>query len=81
MILPKKHLSTDRSLLYIGAEVLDLLRRPSTVSGLWHAFQKFRCQSDELANVTYDWFVLCLDFLFAVGALEIDSGLLRRKFK
>ena len=42
MILPSKHLSEDRALVTIGAEVLGLLREPKTVSRLWTDLKKKR---------------------------------------
>lgn len=78
MILPKKHLSTDRCLLYVGAEVLRLLSRPRTVSSLWHDLKIHRSKKNELSVITYDWFVLSLDFLHTLGVIKIEDGLLRR---
>jgi len=78
LILPKKHLATDRSLLYVGAEILQLLGRPRTTSGLWHQFKRYRSEQAELSTITYDWFILALDFLFALGVLTYEGGLLRR---
>jgi len=79
MILPKKHLSPDRSLLYLGAELIELLRRPKTVSSLWNDFTRRRAVNNELSTVTYDWFILALDFLNAVGAIEMSDRFLRRR--
>lgn len=77
MILPTKHLPTDRSLLGIGAEVLYLLRQPKTVSSLWTDIQELR---GELASrLPFDWFVLTLDFLHTIGAIRIDQGRLMRQ--
>jgi hypothetical protein len=35
MILPSKHLTTERSLLAIGADILSLLKEPKSVSKIW----------------------------------------------
>ena len=35
MILPTKHIRTERALIGIGAEILALMQKPKTVSGLW----------------------------------------------
>lgn len=48
------------------------------MSSLWHEFKRHRAQKDELSLVTYDWFVLSLDFLYSIGAVTIEDGLLRR---
>ncbi len=79
MILPTKGISPDRALLSVGGEVLDLLPEPTTVSRLWHDLMQRRTQRDQQAPVTYDWFVLALDFLFAIGAIELDERTLIRR--
>ena len=78
MILPTKHLSIDRSLLGVGADVLSLLEEPKTVSRLWGDLQERRAQS-AAGRVTFDWFVLSLDLLHAVGAVENARGRLARR--
>lgn len=78
MILPSKHLSQDRALLTVGARVLQHLSRPKTVSAVWE--ELFR-QGEETQHSTqslgFDQFVLGLDLLFLVGAVQLDEGLLR----
>lgn len=76
MILPTKGLAVDRALLSVGGEVLRRLDRPTTVSKLWDQIR--RRQSSLLESVPYDWFVLSLDLLFIVGAVELEDGRLRR---
>jgi len=78
MILPTKRLNQDRSLLYIGAEVLRLLPEPKTVSRLWDDLKRSRVTASEGALVTYDWFVLVLAFLFALGGIELVRGRIRK---
>ena len=77
MILPTKHLPTDRSLLGIGAEVLYLLDRPKTVSRLWIDIQEHRGESAR--RLTFDWFILSLNLLYAIGALQMNRGRLSRQ--
>lgn len=73
MILPAKHLGADRAILGVGAEILKYLDRPSTVSGLWHRVRTNR-QAVEGWPLSFDWFVLALDFLYASGAVEYEAG-------
>jgi hypothetical protein len=80
MILPSKHLPQDRALLTVGADVLACLSRPKTVSALWAELTR---QNDGLTStlprrITYDWFLLALDLLYALGTIELDSGLVAR---
>jgi hypothetical protein len=80
MILPSKHLQQDRALLTVGARVLTFLVRPKTVSALWEELNK---QDASLVTgprkITYDWFLLALDLLYAMGTIELESGLVARR--
>jgi len=76
MILPSKHIAPDRALLTIGAEIIAILDRPRTVSYVWDVLRRKR----ETGRVFgYDWFLLSLDLLFLVGAVEYRSGSLVRR--
>jgi hypothetical protein len=78
MILPTKHIRSDRALIAIGGELLSCLAEPMTVSRLWDELRSRRGSPSEPAPVSYDWFVLALDLLFMVGAVELDRGLVRK---
>ncbi len=75
MILPTKYITTENSLLGLGALILTRLDKPVTVSSLWEEMRN----SPQIA--TYERFTLCLDFLYMVNALEYDEGKLRRAAK
>jgi hypothetical protein len=77
MILPTKHIAIERSLLFVGAEIIKLLKRPRTVSSLWSAFRNLHGES-ERSNVSYDWFILSLDFLCMLGIAEVKEDKIRR---
>jgi hypothetical protein len=78
MILPTKHVRPERALIGVGAEVLDILKRPMTVSRLWDEVRGRRSLHTPSAPIDYQWFVLSLDLLYTVGAVDIDRGLVRR---
>ena len=78
MILPTKHIRPDRALLAVGGDLLLSLREPMTVSRLWDDFRSKRGDPDKPAPINYDWFVLALDLLFMINAVEFDRGLLRK---
>lgn len=78
MILPTKRLPQDRALLAIGADALLLLRQPQTVSKLWEDMKRRRGARKDATPLPFDWFILSLGFLFAIGALELRDGRLHR---
>ena len=71
-LLPNKHVPTNRSLVGIGGLVLENLDRPTNVSRLWESVK------DEQGIANFHNFVLTLDYLFAVGAIDYERGLLSR---
>jgi hypothetical protein len=78
MLLPTKRLSTEKSLLVVGARVLIELVRPQTISHVWDRVSR-HYQSTSLGSIDFEWFVLALDFLFAIGSLEFRQGRLHRR--
>lgn len=77
MILPTKHLSIDRSLLGVGADILTVLDRPKTVSSIWTDFQALRGKTAQ--RIPYDWFVLAISMLYSIEALQMSRGLLEKQ--
>jgi hypothetical protein len=70
MILPDKHINLDQSILGGGAALLEQLVRPLTVTGLWERSMQY----SEIGN--FERFILTLDFLFTIGALDLRDDLL-----
>ena len=80
MILPSKHLPQDRALLTVGSRVLAQLQGPRTVSALWEEFT--HSDSDDVGRLfplSYDSFVLCLDLLYSMNAIELQDGIISRR--
>jgi hypothetical protein len=75
MILPTKHMPTSKSVLSVGASVLTSLSRPKTVSKLW---DEINLKQTGSSTVTFDWFVLALDFLYAASMIAAEDGVLRK---
>jgi hypothetical protein len=72
MILPTKHVSLDKSLLGAGACVLSILSEPMTPTGIWE-------KAKHAAEIgTYGRFLLTLDFLYAIRAIDLADGLIVR---
>ncbi len=78
MILPTKHLAQDRALLTVGARILPRLVQPKTVSALWEELSGVTASMNKSGTLRYDGFVLALDLLFLVGAVQLKDGLLTR---
>jgi hypothetical protein len=78
MILPTKHVRPERALIGIGAEVLASLQHPMTMSKLWDEIRGRRTLHTPNAPIDYEWFVLSLDLLYMIGAIEFDRGLVMR---
>lgn len=72
MILPNKYISIKNSVLGLGVIVLNNLYKPQTVSAIWNAVS----ETPEIA--TFDRFVMTLDFLYTIGAIEIKKGMIQK---
>ncbi|MDP9795979.1 hypothetical protein J2S43_004491 [Catenuloplanes nepalensis] len=79
MITPTKGIAPQRALVVVGAQVLQLLDRPMTVSQTWARLKEWRSGHGHHAPLPFWWFVLSLDVLYALGVLELDRDLLRRR--
>ena len=73
MILPTKHISTRNSLLGVGATIIEHLNHPRTVTSLWSDLSKV----PEVA--TFERFVLVLDLLYMIRAIELEEGLIHKR--
>ncbi len=72
MILPTKHIKLSNSLLSIGAVLLKSLDSNHTVTSLW-------ATTHTLSEVkTFERFTLGLDFLFMIGVVDFQDGILKR---
>lgn len=80
MILPTKHITPERALLTIGSRVLICLDQPKTVSALWLDTQRLLKKdfSKTLNNLSYNTFILTLDLLFLVSAIQYENGLIAK---
>jgi hypothetical protein len=78
MILPTKGIEPDRALLAIGGRVLQLLDTPKTVSRIWEEIRRGRKESHVDTNLSFDWFILSLDLLYVIGAIEFTRGKLEK---
>jgi hypothetical protein len=69
VILPTKHLPPSRSLLAVSAYLLEEIQGSRhTVNRLWE-----QVRADDRVG-TFERFVLALDLLYIVGAVELAAG-------
>jgi len=74
MILPTKHLPPDRAIISVASEVYNLIGKRSSVSSIWNDLQDKHNSLMQQGKISYDWFILSLDFLYIIGAIEENSG-------
>ena len=72
MILPTKHIDVSRSLIGLGAEVLNHIDRPQTVSTLWQSATSIK------GIGSFETFTMALDFLYVIGAIEFEENFVRK---
>lgn len=72
MILPDKNINLDYSLLKCGGIILNTLKEPLTISALWESVKT------QEAFAGFDKFVLTMDFLYMINAIQYNNGVLKR---
>lgn len=72
-ILPDKHIRLSRSLLNVGAVLLEMMDSDRTVTELW---DRARARSEVR---TFDRFVDGMDLLFILGAVRFHEGRIARE--
>ena len=73
MILPKKHLPIDESVFGFGAYLLQHLKKPNTIDKLWEIYITDYKEAAYSAKFSFDQFVVAIDFLYAVGAVQLNG--------
>ena len=72
MIMPDKNITLRYSLLHCGALVLNELQESDTVSALREKTNKHE------VFLSYEKFILTLDYLYSIGAISLRDGLIVR---
>lgn len=78
MITPTKGIAPQRALLTIAAQISLILTEPMTVSQAWTALKVWRAKNSNNAALPFSWFVLALDVLYSLGAVELRGGLIQK---
>lgn len=79
MLTPTRGIAPDRALLAVGAQILMELESPLTVSQAWSRTRARRKKLGHHSPVSFGWFVLALDALHALGAVDMHDDLLVRR--
>lgn len=73
MILPEKHLSLDESLFGFGAYLLDKIGKNSSIDHLWRSYLSDYKNNIYSVKFTFDQYIITIDYLFAINAIEINQ--------
>jgi hypothetical protein len=73
MILPSKHIRVAESLLGYAGFILSKLHGPKTIDELWTECTKANDTKRFPAYHGFDQLVLALDYLFIIGAIDINN--------
>jgi len=76
MILPTKYLPHDRALITVGGAILGHLQEPRSVSALWDCVREAQVYGTADPLISFDWFVLALNLLYAMSAIDYRDGII-----
>jgi hypothetical protein len=71
MIYPNKTIKLKYTLLGVGSLIITELNTPQTVSSLWENVRT----REEIGS--FEKYVLTLDFLYLIGLVKMDDGVIR----
>lgn len=71
-LLPNKTIRTQYSRVGVGAQILQYMTGPETVTSLWNKVREL-----ETIN-TYEKFISGLVLLYSLGAVNIEDGILHK---
>ena len=75
MIMPGKHVDISESLIGLGGLVLSLIDTPKTLDEIWEDFNGKYIKTKKVnKKYTIDKFILSLDLLYILGAVDISEG-------
>ena len=73
MILPEKHIKLSESLFGLGGVLLNLVQEPIYIDDLWKQFEEINNTDIMSANHSFDNFILALDYLFIINAINTNQ--------
>ncbi|MFC1691833.1 ABC-three component system middle component 6 [Nanoarchaeota archaeon] len=76
MLVPNKYEDVSKNLLSIGAEIIKSLRGRRNIYML---YKKVTLARGDEYRLSFDKYLLALDFLYAMGKIELDDEDIVRK--
>jgi hypothetical protein len=75
MILPSKHIRFAESLMGLGGILLSIINEPKTIDEIWFKYSEINNSKLKFpAYHNFDNVVLALNYLYLIGAVEINSN-------
>ena len=74
MLLPTKHTRISDSLISLGALILSALKEKQSIDSLWSLINASFNTPDYPSKHNYTNFLLAIDYLYSIGAVETDEG-------
>jgi hypothetical protein len=78
MIVPTKHTNFSESLLGFGSYILTQLESPMSIDSLWNQYQKDYIEKLYYAKHSFDNLLLTIVFLYSIGVVEEQDGVVNR---
>lgn len=80
MILPQKHIKILESYFGFGGYLLKFIDRANTLDAIWESFSQVNDSIEFPEYHSFDDFIIALNYLFIIGAINIDGkGLIYRE--
>jgi hypothetical protein len=73
MILPQKHIHLSESMFGLGGIIISLIEEKTSVDDLWEKYKQSYEKNSSFRH-GFDSFILTLDYLFLIGAIELDDS-------
>jgi hypothetical protein len=78
MILPTKHTNFSESLLGFGSYILNSLESSKSIDNLWNQYQDDYHKDLYHAKHSFDNLLLTIVFLYSIGAVEEQDGVVKK---
>jgi len=78
MLMPSKHINFSQSLLGFGSYLIGKLKNPMSIDDLWKEYKSDLENQLYYSIHSFDHLILTLIFLYGVGAIEEENGIIIR---